>query len=584
MNGNDVIFALDIGTRVVVGIVGIENNSKFNILAVEQMEHEDRVMFDGQVHDIDRVADVVIKIKEKLEKSLNIKLQNVCIAAAGRSLKTQFVRVEKNIEENHEITMDDINNLELTALETAQNNMSSQSGLIKYHTVGYTISNYYLNGLPITNLKGHKGYEIAVEIIATFLPSDVIESLYAVVKKAGLEVSFLTLEPIAAINAAVKPEIRMLNIALVDIGAGTSDIAISKEGNIIAYAMVPYAGDEITECIAQYYLTDFNTAEKIKKSSKKDIKFKDALGIEHSISKNEVIEIIKPQIKNLAKKICDEIVKYNGKSPSAVFLVGGSSNLPYLSEEISSILSIPDSRVSVRDRKTIDIVDYKGKKLTGPECITPIGIGYSAMKSKKKDFIRVFIESEPVEIFNIKEPTIMDALLQLNFDPKKLLVRRGKDLKFTLNGQKTIIKGEEGIPPKIYINNSPANLKTPVKDGDKITIVKGMNGKDATITAGEMLKKYGGNTIYVNGSKQDLNYIIKDNDDVEIKDNTSSFVVTINGKEVILTGKEQYIFVDIFNFIEFNIPKNKIPEMKLNGKRASFTDMLKPGDKIEIDT
>lgn len=583
MNGNDIIFALDIGTRVVVGMVGIENNGKFNVLAVEQMEHEDRVMFDGQVHDIDKVANVVIKIKEKLEKTLNLKLYHVCIAAAGRSLKTQFVRIEKNIDEDHEINSDDINSLELAALETAQNNMSSQSGLIKYHTVGYTISNYYLNGLPITNLKDHKGYEIAVEIIATFLPSDVIESLYAVVKKAGLEVSYLTLEPIAAINAAIKPEIRMLNIALVDIGAGTSDIAISKEGNIIAYAMVPFAGDEITECIAHHYLTDFNTAEKIKKSSKKDIKFKDALNIEHSISRDDVIYIMLPQIKNLAKKICDEILKYNGKSPSAVFLVGGSSNLPHLAEEIASILSIPDSRVSVRDRKSIDVIDYKGKKLTGPECITPIGIGYSAMKSKRQDFIRVFIENEPVEIFNIKEPTIMDALLQLNFDPRNLLVHRGKDLTFTLNGERNIIKGKEGIPPKIYINNSPANLKTSVKDGDKITIVKGINGEDAAVTASELLKKYNGNTIYVNGNKQDLNYIIKDNDDVAVKDNTSAFIVTINGKEVILTGKDQYIFVDIFNFTKLDISKNKVPEMKLNGKRASFTDMLNPGDNIEID-
>lgn len=95
MDNRDIIFALDIGTRVVVGIVGIENNGKFQVLAVEQMEHESRAMFDGQVHDIDKVANVVEKIKRRLEDSLNIKLTEVCIAAAGRSLKTQFARAEK---------------------------------------------------------------------------------------------------------------------------------------------------------------------------------------------------------------------------------------------------------------------------------------------------------------------------------------------------------------------------------------------------------------------------------------------------------------------------------------------------------
>lgn len=583
MDNRDIIFALDIGTRVVVGIVGIENNGKFQVLAVEQMEHESRAMFDGQVHDIDKVANVVEKIKRRLEDSLNIKLTEVCIAAAGRSLKTQSARAEKNIDEEHEITVEDIDNLELEALEIAQNSIVSQSGVTKYHTVGYTVSNYYLNSFPITNLKGHKGREIAVEILATFLPYDVVEGLYAAVKKAGLEVSYITLEPIAAINVAIPPEIRMLNIALVDIGAGTSDIAISKEGNIIAYSMVPYAGDEITESIATYFLTDFNTAEKIKKSTKKEIKFKDVLNIEHKITKEEVMEIIAPQVKVLAQKICNEIIKYNGKSPSAVFLVGGSSNLPNLPEEIASILNLPINRVSVRDIKSVEILDYKGKTLKGPESITPIGIAYSAMINRRKDFIKVSIDNETIKIFNIKNPTVMDVLVAINYDSKNLIVQNGKDLVFNLNGQKIVVKGEEGTPPKIYVNDSLANLKTPIKDGDEITIIKGQKGQDATITAGELLKQQKGKIIFVNDSKVDQNYVIKNGDEIVIKEDLTSFVVTVNGKEVVLKGKEEYLFVDVFNFIDLKLDNNKVPEMKLNGRRASYTDILKPGDNIEIE-
>ncbi|MEG7798798.1 cell division protein, partial [Listeria monocytogenes] len=87
---------------------------------VEQMEHTDRVMFDGQVHDIDKVASVAIKIKEKLEKKLGITLKSVSLAAAGRSLKTKIVRVEKNIEENYIVKDSDIDNLVLSALNTAK--------------------------------------------------------------------------------------------------------------------------------------------------------------------------------------------------------------------------------------------------------------------------------------------------------------------------------------------------------------------------------------------------------------------------------------------------------------------------------
>jgi len=88
------------------------------------------------------------------------------------------------------------------------------------------VVNYFLDQEKIDILADQKGYEIGVEIIATFLPRIVLESMFTVLKKTGLEVSSLTLEPIAAINAIIPPDMRRLNLALVDIGAGTSDIAL----------------------------------------------------------------------------------------------------------------------------------------------------------------------------------------------------------------------------------------------------------------------------------------------------------------------------------------------------------------------
>ncbi|SNX54577.1 cell division FtsA domain-containing protein [Thermoanaerobacterium sp. RBIITD] len=579
---DNVIFALDIGTRIVVGIVGVPDKDKLKILAVEQMEHTDRVMFDGQIHDIDKVSIVANKIKEKLEKTLGMQLKNVCLAAAGRSLKTQIVRTEKSIDDKHVIMESDIDNLVLSALNTAKEQISRQSFTIKYHMVGYSISNFYLDGLPITNLKDHTGHEIAVEIIATFLPYDVVESLYSVAKKANLDVTYLTLEPIAAIGVAIMPKIRMLNIALVDIGAGTSDIAISRDGNIIAYSMVPFAGDEITEAIQQHYLTDFNTAEKIKTSNKKEIKFKDVIGDEHKITKSEVVELINPEIKKLSKKICDEILKYNGKSPSAVFLVGGSSNLPNIADEIAKNLSIPSERVSVRNINSVNVINYKGRKLKGPECITPIGIAYSALIDRKNNFININFNGKKIELLNVKEISIMDVLLRVNFDAKKLMARNGKKLSFNLDGKKVVIDGEIGTPAKILKNGKIVNLKTIVQNGDNIVIEDGINGKDASITISELKRKYNASKFTVNGDAVDDNYAIKNGDDIRTSPKYTDFFVYVNGDKTILSGKEQYIFIDIFNFINFELPKNKLPEMILNGRKASYTDVLKQGDKIEI--
>ena len=90
--------------------------------------------------------------------------------------------------------------------------------------------------------------------------------MFAVLKKSGLVPTNITLEPISAINAIVPEELRKLNIVLVDIGAGTSDLAITGGGFVFAYGMVPLAGDEITEVISESLLVDFATAERIKRA------------------------------------------------------------------------------------------------------------------------------------------------------------------------------------------------------------------------------------------------------------------------------------------------------------------------------
>ena len=133
--------------------------------------------------------------------------------------------------------------------------------------MGYSVVKYYLNEEMFTNLEGHKATKIGCDIIVTFLPEDVVDGLYSAVGQADLVVGNMTLEPIAAINVAIPENFRMLNLALVDVGAGTSDICITKDGSIIAYGMIPHAGDELTDLIVQQYLVDFKTAESIKRQS-----------------------------------------------------------------------------------------------------------------------------------------------------------------------------------------------------------------------------------------------------------------------------------------------------------------------------
>ena len=88
------VFGLDIGTRSIVGTVGYLNGGKFHVLAQRSKEHETRAMLDGQIHDIGKVGETISQVKEQLEADLGRELTEVCIAAAGRVLRTVTTYVE----------------------------------------------------------------------------------------------------------------------------------------------------------------------------------------------------------------------------------------------------------------------------------------------------------------------------------------------------------------------------------------------------------------------------------------------------------------------------------------------------------
>ena len=323
----ELVFGLDIGTRSIVGTVGYRDGARFHVVAQYSKEHETRAMLDGQIHDISKVSETIRLVKENLEKQIDKKLKSVCIAAAGRVLRTVTTNVVHTYASEREVTQEDIYALDTMGVEKAFEEFTAANDTdIQFDCVGYTAIRYYLNGYAIGNLEGHKAKHIGVDLIATFLPDDVVDGLYKAVNTAGLQVANLTLEPIAAIQVAIPEKFRLLNLALVDVGAGTSDISITKEGTITAYGMIPIAGDSLTDAIVQHCLVDFETAEYIKRTSgvQEVVEFSDILGFPQSITAEEVRSLLKPTIDNMTKQVADCIRELNGdKAVSAVFVVGG---------------------------------------------------------------------------------------------------------------------------------------------------------------------------------------------------------------------------------------------------------------------
>ncbi|MGH4139827.1 cell division protein FtsA [Clostridium sp.] len=675
INGEELIFALDIGTRSIIGTVGVITEKKFQVIAESYIEHEERAMVDGQIHDIQLVANGVKRVKKQLEGILNISLSKVAIAAAGRFLRTTTIKSEIEVESDSEINREVIRSLDLTAVKMAENevNKSTQG---KLYCVGYSVKNYYLNGYIISNLNSHKGEKIAVEIIATFLPRSVVDSLYVVMNKASLEVVSLTLEPIAAMEAAIPQKLRLLNLALVDIGAGTSDIAISSKDSISAYGMVPMAGDEVTEIVAQAYLVDFNTAEEIKKQcgGKNKIQYTDVLGLDNEIEPEEVLKIISPVVMKISEEIGNKIIELNGgKAPNAVFLVGGGAHTPLIKENISKILNLPIQRVAIKGREAV--VDCICNDEMGSVGVTVLGIALISIKKLGHDFVDVTINDKIVSLFNAHKHTVMDVMVQEGISPKILIGKNGRNIRFIVDGIKRVAFGTLGVGAEIKINDTLSNIDSEVKEGDIIEVSFSKDGKNAEPRIMDFVKNIQAVSFYfddiiqniepigfINGERALINAVIKEDDNVTIvipttmqdyaenypdivkastfiMNNSEIFVeyvikegdkiysatikdekpvveryeskvinneydgtkdvhnkvgnevgkvmvqvvVEVNKKIITLKNKEKYIFVDIFDYVEFDLSKSKGNLiLMLNDIKASYYQPLNNGDIIKI--
>ena len=695
------VFGLDIGTRSIVGTVGYKKGDEFYCVAQRIKEHETRAMLDGQIHDIGKVGESIAQVKEELEKAIGRKLTEVCIAAAGRVLKTKTVQMKLEFPEVKEVTLEDIYTLKSMAVQKAYDEFGevNQDG-ISFYCVGNTVIHYYMNDYQITNPEGHKASSIGADLIATFLPDDVIDGLYKAVEIAGLHVASLTLEPIAAIQVAIPEKYRMLNLALIDVGAGTSDICITNDGSIVAYGMIPSAGDGLTEVIAKHCLVDFDGAEAIKKQlgEKDEIEYEDIMGLPMTISSKEMLEVLDEPIRALADAAAEKILELNGDKPvSAVFVVGGGGKIPGYTDLVAEKLGIPKQRSAIRGKEVMGNIIFEEEVTKDSTLVTPLGICLNYYE-QSNNFIIVTFNDKRIKLYDNDKLSVVDAALQADFPNEKLFPRRGKTLHFTVNKKARSVKGQLGEAALITLGGREANIYTPIHENEIIKITESSEGAPGTMTIGGLpefrdiisvqvqdkrlnVPKY----AKVNGIFQSSYYDIQEGDDIEVLDYCTvgqllefmdvlvpedqeilvnhkpadretrvyenylvsfqmkkpqekfegeepageevksqspeainpeaegmgtdisemdgengsdqessnaekkirpnhSFTVLVNGKPVLLTGKPEYVYVDVFDRIDFDLskPQGKGVVTKLNGRDAQYMEPLLENDVLEI--
>jgi len=501
------VFTLDIGTRVVIGLIIHKCKNGYEIVASSRTEHSQRAMYDGQVHDVDEVARAVRRVKEELEFKTGKKLAKVAVAAAGRALETETATASR--EEPFPVIWEkqEFASLEMEALFCAMNKISSGADTGLFHCVGYSTVKQKLEDLPISSLVGQRGRKAELTVIATFLPRTVVDGLIAVLGRVGLQLESLTLEPIAAGQAAVPADMRRHNLALIDIGAGTSDIALTKEGTFFAYGMVPVAGDEITEVICSHYFLDFQEGEKLKKNiaDHNEIEMVNFFGEKTVVSKDEILEVIRPAVHTIAEKISQEIsILNNNNKPQAVILVGGGSLTPMMADILAQTMDLPRSRTGIQVRERLQSVYGEESNLTGSDVITSIGIGINALEGQGLHYYSVIVNEAKVPILDLKQASVAEALLAAGIQPGSITGRPGNALVYEFNGKLRVIKGNPGNPARITVNGQPTTIDQKISPGDVITFIRGYLGSDAQARIRDVFSLEPDRKIIWNGAEEEI--------------------------------------------------------------------------------
>lgn len=514
----NIIFALDIGTRSIIGMVGTVENDKVKIIAVEKEDHTERAMIDGQIENIEKVSALAGKIKKRLEEKVQYKLTRVCVAAAGRALQTKRADFELNLPGTQLIDDEIISRLEAGAITKAEDAFDADNEAAndtrRFYLVGYTVCQYFLDQYMISSLKDHRGKHVKVDLIATFLPSEVVESLYTTMNKIGLEVASITLEPIAAINATIPENLRLLNLVMVDIGAGTSDIAACTDGSVTGYTMATVAGDEITETIMKEYLVDFGTAEKMKAriGQSKEIIFTDILGFERTVAQEEILRCIQGTSDLLCKEIASKILDVNGGPPSALFLAGGGSKLSGLKEGLTVALQMDASRVAIAGNNFQANAFSEEYDLNNPEYATPLGIAISSGLNLINDSFRVILNDRPAKLFRSGSFTVLNLLMMNGYNFQDILGRHGMNLTVTVNGKRKVFYGMSSQPASLLINKKEGKLSDIVRAGDSIDFIPAVTGEDAKACLGDIEGASDCLEITLNGKYMPLETPLKNGD------------------------------------------------------------------------
>ena len=337
---------LDIGTSKVVAIVGTPpQNGSSEIVAVGSCPS--RGMKKGMVVNIEEMVESIKRAVEEAELMADCKVSSVYVGVAGHHIKSLNCHGVASIRDG-EVTAADIER----AVETAKAiQIATDQQVLHVLTRDFMID----GERGIKDPVGMSGYRLEATVHLITGGVHPIQNIIKCVKRCGLEVNRVVVESIASNLSVLTPDERELGICLVDIGGGTTDIAVFTRGAIVHSAVIPVAGDHVTNDIAVSLRTPTKNAEEIK--LKYGCAMRRLAGADEVIQvpglsrdlktaklrRQSLAEIIEPRYEEIFSLVRRELIKHHFDEAvvSGVVLTGGSSRLEGCAELAEGIFNMP---------------------------------------------------------------------------------------------------------------------------------------------------------------------------------------------------------------------------------------------------
>ena len=344
-----IVVGLDIGTTKICAIVAqVTPDEGVNIIGVGSSPS--RGLRKGVVVNIDSTVESIKKAVEEAELMAAVQINSVYIGIAGSHITSQTSKGVVALKRN-EVFRSDVHH----AIEQAKSTAVVPPDRRVLHVLPreFIVDNQEGIQEPI-GISGTR-LEVDVHIVTGAMTS--AKNLIKCVNRAGLDVVDIVLQPLASSEAVLTDEEKELGIAMVDLGGGTSDLAVFSDGTICHSAVLPVGGQHITTDLQIGLRTSLADAEKIKMrygaALVNMVKNTEVVEIpsvggrpSHPMSRREIAEIIQPRVEEMFELVLREIHRsgYEGKLAAGVVITGGTSMLEGMPDAAELVLDLPGRR------------------------------------------------------------------------------------------------------------------------------------------------------------------------------------------------------------------------------------------------